>query len=69
MKTDYPEDYKGPVSGKSTAEEWWTVRDWQAFQWIVDGTWKYSDFDNYLYSMMEYAVKQRLDFYKQIKED
>jgi hypothetical protein len=51
-KDKYPKDYKGPRSGESFAEEWAAVRDWQAYQWIVDGTWTYSDFDNYLYSMI-----------------
>ena len=63
MKTDYPEGYEGPISGKSGVEEWGAVRDWQAFQWIVDGTWSYSDFDNYLYSMIQLnsSPKQPLD--------
>lgn len=57
MKTNYPEDYKGPVSGQSTIEEWVAVRDWQAYKWIVDGTWSYCDFDNYLYSKVAAATK------------
>lgn len=53
MKTNYPEGYNGPISGDSSIEEWCSVRDWQAYKWIVDGTWSYSDFDNYLYSMIQ----------------
>jgi len=48
----YPKGYNGPKSGTSTAEEWAAVRDYQAYQWVIDGTWAYCDFDNYLYSMI-----------------
>jgi hypothetical protein len=51
MNGRYPEGYNGPKSGVSTPEEWALVRDYQAYKWIIDGTWNYSDFDNYLYSM------------------
>lgn len=57
MKT-YPIDYKGPISGKSLSEEWAAIRDYDAYCWVVDGTWSYSDFDNYLYSKCDdYAKK------------
>ena len=59
MKTDYPEDYNGPISGHSSQEEWVKIRDWQAYKWIINGTWSYSDFDNYLYSMMKMAADQQ----------
>lgn len=48
---EYPEDYKGPRAGKSETEEWVAVRDYDAFKYVRDGTWAYSDFDCYLYSM------------------
>lgn len=60
MKTDYPEGYDGPVSGRSGIEEWSAVRDWQAFQWIQDKTWSYCDFDNYLYAVMDTAREKAL---------
>ena len=41
----YPKDYKGPMSGISEAKEWMAVRGIDAFKWIQDGTWSYSDFD------------------------
>jgi len=48
---EYPEDYKGPKAGQSIAEEWVAVRDYDAFKYVRDGIWSYSDFDCYLYSM------------------
>lgn len=48
---DYPEDYKGPKAGQSEDGEWIEVRDYQAYLWITNGTWNYSDFDCYLYAM------------------
>lgn len=57
----YPEDYVGPKAGKSTTEEWVAVRDFDAFKYVKDGTWTYSDFDCYLYSMCE-------NFYKKEKK-
>ena len=56
----YPEEYDGPRSGTSTQEEWAAVRDYQAYLWIIDGTWAYSDFDNYLYSVAEIIAKKKL---------
>jgi hypothetical protein len=50
MKKEYPADYKGPKAGKSTQEEWITVRDYDAFKYIRDGVWSYSDFDCWFYS-------------------
>lgn len=55
---EYPEDYKGPKAGKSTNEEWIAVRDYEAFKFIRDGTWNYSDFDCYLYAMCEEHYKR-----------
>jgi hypothetical protein len=53
----YPKEYNGPRSGSATAQEWAAVRDYQAYKWIIDGTWAYSDFDNYLYSV---AARQKV---------
>lgn len=55
---DYPENYKGPKAGQSTNEEWVAVRDYDAFKFVSDGTWSYSDFDCYLYSMCEEFFKK-----------
>ena len=49
----YPESYNGPRAGQSTNDEWVAVRDYDAFCYVRDGTWTYSDFDCYLYSMCE----------------
>lgn len=57
-KRKYPEDYKGPKAGESTHEEWVAVRDYDAFKYIRDGTWTYSDFDCYLYAMCEEHYKK-----------
>ena len=46
----YPKDYKGPMSGISEAKVWMAVRGIDAFKWIQDGTWTYSDFDNWFSS-------------------
>jgi len=51
MRDDYPEDYKGPKAGKSSYEEWIAIRDYDAYCYVANGTWSYSDFDCYLYSM------------------
>jgi hypothetical protein len=60
MRTDYPEDYTGPKSGKSSHEEWVSVRDYNAFKYIINRVWTYADFDCYLYSMCEkYSEKYR----------
>jgi hypothetical protein len=48
---NYSHDYKGPKAGISTQEEWVAVRDYDAFRYVRDGVWSYSDFDNYLYAM------------------
>ena len=50
---EYPKDYKGPKAGKSDNKEWVAVRDFDAFKYVQDGTWTYSDFDCYLYAMCE----------------
>jgi len=55
---EYPEDYKGPKAGQSTHEEWIAVRDFDAFKYVRDGTWSYSDFDCYLYAMCEEHYKK-----------
>ena len=54
----YPEDYKGPKAGQSETEEWVAVRDYDAFKYVRDGTWSYSDFDCYLYAMCEEHYKK-----------
>jgi len=48
MRNDYPEDYKGPKAGGSEDEEWLAVREYDAFMYIIYGTWSYSDFDCWL---------------------
>lgn len=48
MRTNYPEDYKGPKAGYSEDSEWLAVTEFQAFKWIRDNTWYYSDFDCWL---------------------
>jgi len=53
----YPVDYKGPTAGVSSSEEWAAIRDYNAYCWVVDGTWSYSDFDNYLYSKCDKHAK------------
>ena len=58
----YPEDYKGPKAGKSSYEEWITVRDYDAYCYVANGTWSYSDFDCYLYSKCEEHYKKGADF-------
>jgi hypothetical protein len=58
MSKEYPIDYTGPRAGKSLDEEWLAVRDYQAYKWIVDGTWSYSDFDCYLYAMCREHYKK-----------
>ena len=58
---EYPENYTGPKAGESTHEEWIAVRDFDAFKYVRDFTWSYSDFDCYLYSMCQ-------DFYEKGKE-
>jgi hypothetical protein len=55
---EYPEDYKGPKAGVSSNEEWIFVRDYNAFKYVRDGIWSYSDFDCYLYSMLEKYRKE-----------
>lgn len=54
----YPEDYKGPKAGHSEQKEWIAVRDYEAFCYLRDGTWTYSDFDCYLYAMCEEHYKK-----------
>ena len=46
----YPKDYRGPMSGISDTKEWMAVRGIDAFRWVQDGTWTYSDFDCWLSS-------------------
>ena len=54
---EYPEGYTGPKAGQSETEEWVAVRDYDAFRYVVDGVWSYSDFDCYLYAMCEKHYK------------
>jgi len=58
MSKEYPDDYTGPKSGKSSHEEWISVRNYNAFKYVRDGVWSYSDFDCYLYSMCEEHFKK-----------
>jgi len=57
MKEDYPEDYTGPKAGQSDDSEWVAVRDYDAFCYVANGAWSYSDFDCYLYAMCEKHYK------------
>ena len=69
---EYPQDYKGPKAGQSTHKEWIDVRDFDAFKYVRDFTWSYSDFDCYLYAMCEEhhkkGEKQALDALKEFRE-
>ena len=58
MRTDYPKDYKGPKAGLSDNQEWLEVREFEAYKYMVFGTWKFSDFDCYLYAMCEEHYKR-----------
>ena len=58
LTKQYPEDYKGPKAGESSQEEWIAVRDFDAFKYVRDFTWSYSDFDCYLYAMCEEHYKK-----------
>jgi hypothetical protein len=58
MKNEYPADYIGPKAGQSSHEEWISVRDYNAYKYVRDGVWNYSDFDCYLYSMCEEHFKK-----------
>ena len=55
---EYPEGYPGPKAGQSTHEEWIAVRDFDAFKYVRDFTWSYSDFDCYLYAVCEEHYKK-----------
>lgn len=57
MRNDYPKSYKGPKAGQSSEEEWVAVRDYDAFGYVANGTWTYSDFDCYLYCMCKKHYK------------
>jgi hypothetical protein len=48
MRSNYPQYYKGPKAGGSEDEEWLAVTEFQAFMYIYDNTWFYSDFDCWL---------------------
>jgi hypothetical protein len=48
----YPEGYNGPKAGISDDKEWLAVRDFQAYKWACDGTWRYSDFDCWVQSQL-----------------
>lgn len=69
---EYPESYTGPKAGQSTNEEWIAVRDYNAFKYVRDGIWSYSDFDCYLYAMCEEhykkGEKQALEALKEFQE-
>jgi hypothetical protein len=41
----YPKEYNGPKAGESEDKEWLDVRWYQAYIYILNGTWTYSDFD------------------------
>lgn len=51
MRTDYPKDYNGPKAGLSDNQEWLEVTEFQAYKYMVFGTWKFSDFDCWLGAM------------------
>jgi hypothetical protein len=48
MRTNYPEDYKGPKAGVSNDQEWLDVTEYQAFKYVRFEDWSYSDFDCWL---------------------
>jgi len=48
MRTNYPGYYRGPKAGGSSDEEWLAVTEFQAFKFMKDGTWFYSDFNCWL---------------------
>ncbi len=52
----YPKDYTGPKAGISSNEEWVSVTEYQAFKWLRDAVWNYSDFDCWLYSFVENKI-------------
>lgn len=68
MSKEYPADYTGPEAGHSSDEEWLAVRDYQAFKWIREGTWTYSDFDCYLVAKCRDYYNKSKDSSGQVKE-
>jgi len=48
VRSNYPEDYEGPKAGVSSDEEWLSVTEFQAFKYIRNEIWYYSDFDCWL---------------------
>jgi hypothetical protein len=48
VRSNYPKDYEGPKAGVSSDEEWLTVTEFQAFKYIRNEIWYYSDFDCWL---------------------
>ena len=64
-----PPTYNGPTSGKSTQQEWASVRDYDAYCYVKDGVWVYSDFDNYLYSMIGVQADKLLEEIKNLKRE
>lgn len=48
MRSNYPEDYKGPKAGGSNDDEWLAVTEFQAFRFMRDSTWFYADFNCWL---------------------
>ena len=57
MRSNYPEDYKGPKAGQSDDKDWLAVREYDAFMYIIYGTWSYSDFDCWLVSRDRHHYK------------
>jgi len=45
---EYPEDYIGPKAGLSNHQEWLDVTEFQAFKYMRNEVWFYSDFDCWL---------------------
>jgi hypothetical protein len=54
---EYPEDYKGPKAGRSSDEEWLAVRWYEAYIYILNGTWTYCDFDCFCVALERGKIK------------
>jgi hypothetical protein len=66
---DYPEDYKGPKAGQSSNEEWIAITEFQAFKFMRDFTWHYSDFDCWLSTRDDWHYNRGCDDVKKAFEE
>jgi hypothetical protein len=53
----YPDHYKGPKAGHSSDEEWLAVRWYEAYIYILNGTWTYCDFDCFCVALERSKIK------------